>query len=101
MYGVYPLTKNTIIEPTLMLEELARIRSRGYSSEFEETVEGGCCFVAPIRVDDEARAAISVSLPIARFYEGLDAKLGEILMKAAARIEKNFAAHRPHALRGR
>lgn len=87
VYGVYPLTKNTIVEPTLILEELARIRKRGYSSEFEETVEGGCCFAAPIRVDDQVRAAVSVSIPIARFTDGLDVKIGEILLGAAQRIE--------------
>ena len=87
VYGVYPLTKKTIVDPALMLEELERTRRRGYSSEFEETVEGGCCFGAPIRVAHQVRAAISVSIPIARYSDGFDAKVGEILIAAASRIE--------------
>lgn len=93
VYGVYPLTKNTIIDPTLIQEELARIRERGYSSEFEETVEGGCCFGAPIRLhDQQVQAGISVSMPIARFTDGLESRLGEILTRAALRIGKNFGS---------
>jgi DNA-binding IclR family transcriptional regulator len=89
VYGIYPITARTIIEPTQIQEEMARTRERGFSAEFEETVVGGCCFGAPIRMSDqEVRAAISVSLPVARLTDRLESTLGDIVKDAAARIEK-------------
>ena len=90
VYGVYPLTKKTITEPGSIAEELARIRARGYSSEFEETVEGGCCFGAPVRTKEGVRAAISVSMPIARFSEAVEVRVSETLIAAALKVEKNL-----------
>lgn len=93
VYGVYPITGRTITEPALIFEEMAAIRERGYASEFEETVAGGCCFGAPIRVQDQhVRAAISVSLPTARLTGRLGSSLGDVLKDAASRIEKAFAS---------
>lgn len=88
VYGVYPFTPKTLTDPTLIREALARIRERGYSSEFEETVPGGCCIGVPIRGQDQhVRAALSVSLPIARLTEGLESRISELLKQAASRIE--------------
>jgi DNA-binding IclR family transcriptional regulator len=97
VYGVYPITVNTITEPTLILNEMARTRERGYSAEFEETVKGGCCFGAPIRAQDQnVRAAISVSLPVSRLAEGLESRLADMLKEAASHIEKNLAGGHSH-----
>lgn len=93
VYGVYPFTPKTLTDPTLIREALARIRERGYSSEFEETVPGGCCIGVPIRGQDRhVRAALSVSLPIARLTEGLEARISDMLKQAALRIETKLAA---------
>lgn len=98
VYGVYQFTNNTITEPTLIREELARIRERGYSSEFEETVPGGCCIGVPIHGSDQhVRAALSISLPIARLTEGLELKISELLMESAGRIAANLAGARAPA----
>ncbi len=101
VYGVYPITGKTITEPTSILEEMAQIRGRGYSSEFEETVVGGCCFGAPICVQEQnVRAAVSVSLPISRLTEGLELRLGQMLKDAALQIGKNLATGNKQGLRG-
>jgi IclR family acetate operon transcriptional repressor len=98
VYGVYQFTSNTVTEPTLIREELARIRERGYSSEFEETVPGGCCIGVPICGDNQhVRAALSVSLPVARLTEGQESKISEMLKEAAARIGTNLTAGHAHA----
>jgi len=91
VYGVYRFTPKTITEPGMIREEMARTRDRGYSEEFEETVSGGCCFGAPIRVDDRVRSAVSISLPVARFTPALESSLGDRVRLAAQRIEKKLA----------
>ncbi len=98
VYGVYPITANTITDPTLILNEMARTRERGYSAEFEETVKGGCCFGAPIRMADQnVRAAVSVSLPVSRLTENMEARLGELVKEAAANIGQNLAPGHSHS----
>ena len=87
VYGIYPFTRNTITEPVRIRDEFARVRERGYACEREETVEGGCCFAAPVRLPDEpVRAAISVSLPVSRVTSHLEATLPKRLLASAARI---------------
>lgn len=57
-----PFTKNTIVEPDKLREELKLIKSRGYAIDNEETVVGIACVAAPIfGYSDHIIAAISVS----------------------------------------
>ena len=91
VYGVYQFTAKTITEPGTIREEMARTRDRGYSIEYEETVAGGCCFGAPIRVDGRVRSAVSVSLPVSRLTPTLEAGLGDRVREAALSIENKLA----------
>ena len=97
VYGVYRFTSRTITEPGMIREEMARTRERGYSEEFEETVAGGCCFGAPIRVDDRVRSAVSISLPVSRFTPAHESTLGECVKAAAQRIERKLATSKRRA----
>jgi IclR family acetate operon transcriptional repressor len=99
VYGVYRFTPKTITEPGMIREEMARTRERGYSEEFEETVSGGCCFGAPIRVEERVRASVSISLPVARFTPALESTLGDCVRVAAERIEKRLAGSKRRAMK--
>lgn len=64
VYGIYRLTKNTLVEQLAIQNEFAIVRERGYAEDREETVEGGYCIGAPIYSPEKAvTAAISISFP--------------------------------------
>lgn len=95
VYGIYQTTPRTITEPLQIRAEMERIRERGYSFEYEETVPGGCCFGAPIRPLNEAvRSAISISLPTSRFNSNLEKTIPGLVMDAARRIAKRLSLRR-------
>ncbi len=57
-----PFTKNTIVEPDKLKEELQSIKKQGYALDKEETVVGIGCAAAPIfGFSDHIIAAISIS----------------------------------------
>jgi DNA-binding IclR family transcriptional regulator len=63
-YGIHTLTDRTLTDEVELKREFERVRTRGYSTDVEESVIEGCCFGAPI-LDDrgDAMAAISISAP--------------------------------------
>jgi DNA-binding IclR family transcriptional regulator len=66
-YGLTRYNENTIVDEHTIEEEYERIRSRGYSTDAEETTFGGCCFGAPIfTAPSRVEAAISISMPKSR-----------------------------------
>lgn len=73
--GLRRISPNTITDPKLLLEELARIRERGFAVDNEELTPGTKCVGAPIRsASGNVFAAISVSGPSRRFtQERIDA----------------------------
>jgi IclR family acetate operon transcriptional repressor len=91
VYGIYQITEHTITDPNAIRQEMARIRERGYASEKEETVVGGCCYGAPIfGPGNDVKAAISVAMPLIRFTPELDIRIPEALCAATARISKRL-----------
>ncbi|MBX5472826.1 MAG: IclR family transcriptional regulator [Acetobacteraceae bacterium] len=93
VYGIYATTEKTITDPVAIREELERVRQRGWASEYEESVQGGCCFGVPIRCDGEpVGAAISVSLPISRLTPALEQRIPAMLLEAACRIASRVQA---------
>ena len=73
LYREEPLerhTPNTITDIEALLEELQRVRDRGYAIDGEEHEIGIKCIAAPVRSASGAiTAAISLSIPKARFPE--------------------------------
>jgi len=66
-YGLVRYNENTIVDEQAIEAEYALIRTRGYSTDAEESTLGGACFgmaifSAPGKVD----AAISLSMPLSR-----------------------------------
>jgi IclR family acetate operon transcriptional repressor len=92
VYGVYPFTPRTIVDPVQLRAEMERTRSRGYSFEYEESVPGGCCFGAPIRMgSDPVQAAVSVSMPTSRFNDKLEKTISRLVIEMARRISKRLS----------
>ena len=61
-------TERTIIEPALLMKELAQIRAQGYSVSDEDLDEGACSIAAPILGHKgEVAASISIASPKSRF----------------------------------
>jgi DNA-binding IclR family transcriptional regulator len=61
-------TDRTITDPSLLMDELAQIRTQGYSVSDEDLDEGACSIAAPIlNHKGEVVAAISIASPKSRF----------------------------------
>jgi DNA-binding IclR family transcriptional regulator len=68
-----PHTPRTICSRAALVEELARIRARGWACDDEEMEQGLYCVAAPVFGDDgQIRAAISVSGPVTRMRNQID-----------------------------
>lgn len=82
-----PLTKHTMTDPQALLEELKRVRARGYAIDNEEREVGVRCVAAPVR-DGKGRviAALSLSAPASRLPRARVEKIAERVMAAADRI---------------
>ncbi len=92
VFGVYQITEKTVTDPVRIREDLARVREQGYACEIEETVLGGCCVGAPIiESDGVVRAAVSVSLPYARFTGRMQKLIPERVSLAAKSIAKRLS----------
>ena len=86
VYGIYQLTANTIVDIAAIREELTKVRERGYAEDREETVPGGICVGAPIRVDGEVLASISISTPHTRFSARHEEQVPLLVKQAAEEI---------------
>jgi DNA-binding IclR family transcriptional regulator len=62
------LTEHTTSSPRTLIDELERIRERGYATDNEEFAIGLRCVAVPIRdLQGETVAAVSVSMPTPRY----------------------------------
>ncbi len=91
-----PLTARTITSESELRKELARIRSRGFAIDDEETAIGLRC-VASVIFDEHAEpiAGISVSGPAARIGSARLGQLGALVMEAAADITHEMGGRWP------
>lgn len=98
-YGIFRMTTATLTDSRAIQEDLAEVRKRGYAWDREETVPGGTCVGAPIRMPDgQVLGALSISMPKERFTEELQAALpervksdGEAITEAMRRSEPDAA----------
>lgn len=82
-------TRNTITDPAALLEELRRVRARGYAFDKGETSTLATCVGAPILGENGcAIAAMSISGPTSRFNPRRDAPIIDRLLRATADISK-------------
>ncbi|MFN3323977.1 MAG: IclR family transcriptional regulator [Bryobacteraceae bacterium] len=90
VYGIYQLTPNTIVDLAAIRAELAEVRERGYALDREETVPGGVCVGAPIRIEGEVMASISVSTPKIRFSDRYESEVPQLVRHAAEELSANL-----------
>ena len=82
-------TRNTITEPEALLDELRRVRERGYAFDKGETSSLATCVGAPILgANGCAVAAMSISGPTSRFNPRRDAPIIESLLTATSEISR-------------
>ncbi|MEV6796304.1 IclR family transcriptional regulator [Streptomyces sp. NPDC051320] len=81
------LTENTHTERAALLADLAGVRKRGYSVDYEETVSGIAGFGFALRYDTPAIDAISCSVPVTRLSEGHSARIVEVMHEIRTEIE--------------
>lgn len=85
------LTKNTITDPAALLEELRRVRERGYAFDKGETSPLATCVGAPIMGENGyAIAAMSISGPASRFNPRRGSPIIARLLLAAADISRTL-----------
>ncbi|WP_199259735.1 HTH-type transcriptional regulator BhcR [Paracoccus binzhouensis] len=88
-------TDMTLTDPQALLEDLARIRVRGYSLDNEERTPGMRCIAAPIfDLAGEAAAGISVSGPTLRMSDARLAAMSDAVIAAARELSLGMAARR-------
>jgi DNA-binding IclR family transcriptional regulator len=90
-YGIHRFTEHTVTDEVELKREFELVRSRGYSTDEEESVLEGCCFGAPIfDASGNAIAAMSISSPKTRVRdERLQKRLVTALRRAAAVVAKD------------
>lgn len=92
-YGIHRFTEHTMTDEVKLKREFEVVRSRGYSTDQEESVLEGLCFgVAILDAQSEAIAAISVSSPKMRMRdEQLQKRLVAALRRAGDAVAQTLA----------
>ncbi len=89
-----PFTSNTLTDSVRLREELALVRSRGYSVSIEEINPGGTAIGAPIlSPGGELVAGLILSGPRFKFEDKTES-LALLVVETARKIEKNLAGQR-------
>lgn len=88
-YPMVPYTKYTITTLDALQEELLKVRRDKYAVDNEEREIGLYCVGAPILLNGQAIASISLSGPTARMKEGLDEKI-QAVKEIASEISDAF-----------
>jgi len=90
-YGIFALTPNTLTDFRAIQDDLAAVRERGYAWDREETVLGGMCCGAPIQLPGgEVFAALSMSMPKARFTKQIEEVLPKMMIDHANEVAKGL-----------
>jgi len=84
VYGLFPRTPHTIVDRNRLFQEFETIRTTGFAYDREESVLGGLCIGAVIRVDGRIPvAALSVSTPLARMVGNREQETCEAVLESA------------------
>jgi len=91
--GMERVTGTTITEPGVMLDELGRVRERGYATDEGEMEEGVRCVAVPVPA--ATLLAVSVSAPAGRLDSEREPQVARALRSVAAELEALFAEGAP------
>ena len=90
-YGLHRFTAHTIVDELELRRELDAVRTRGYSTDVEESALEGHCFGAPIRSGGRVTSAISLSMPKMRIRDDDHReRLVAAVLRAAAAISADL-----------
>jgi DNA-binding IclR family transcriptional regulator len=90
--GLPPSTGYTIVVPELLLEELERVRQRGYARSVDETEIGMSSLAVPVHVplDGPVVAAISMIGPTARVMGDHEPRHTSVLLAGARKLGESI-----------
>lgn len=91
VYGLTPRTDHTITDRKKLFAEFEEIRRTGIAGDREESIRGGICFSAPMRMEgDRVVAAISLSTPTIRMDGKHEAEIQAALLESADAIVRRL-----------
>jgi DNA-binding IclR family transcriptional regulator len=85
-----PMTPSTITDVDELMQELARIRQRGYGLDNEEALPGLRCIAMPVQDGSGATIALSVSIPSPRHSREVAASVRRNLAEAVAEASRRL-----------
>ncbi|MEV8267348.1 IclR family transcriptional regulator [Microbacterium sp. NPDC076911] len=92
-YAFEPFTENTLVSVEALENDLAQIRERGWADDNGEFILGIQCIALPVRSrTGDVLAAISVSVPSARFDQEHQEKTTVLLTQAAAALSERLSS---------
>jgi len=89
--GLKRRTRHSVTDPSALRAALAEVRTNGVATEFEEARMGLACVASAVFVEGVARAAISLTMPVADFDPQ---RLGPAVRTATARISRSLSTTR-------
>lgn len=85
------MTDNSITQRKNLYRELERTGQEGLAHEYCESNEAVACVAAPVRDrTGEVVAALSISVPIPRWSDDVEAALGELVREGAATLSERL-----------
>ena len=89
--GLSPFTARTITDPTLLLEELEKVRQKGYAVSFGEWIQDATGIAAPIfGVGKEVLGSLTISGPSQRFSKEVIDRYAKEVINAAGDISRQM-----------
>jgi DNA-binding IclR family transcriptional regulator len=92
--GMKPFTGHTIVIPTMFVDELAKVRERGYAISVDESEMGLSSIGVPVRdkPDGEVIAAISAAGPTGRLLGDHESHHVRLMLNAGRQLTNSLAA---------
>ena len=92
-HGLAARTRHTIVDPDVLLADLAKVRARGFAVDDEEDAEGICCIGASVFDHrDTCTGAISVTGLKPMFPQADVLRIGNLVARTARRISRELGA---------
>jgi DNA-binding IclR family transcriptional regulator len=96
--GLAPVTRNTIANPALLEEELAKVRLRGYALSRGQRNLGTVGLAAPIwNPDGRVIGSLILAMPEQRFNNRLEPRLARHVIQHADQITERIGGRKPSA----
>lgn len=89
--GMEPKTPATLVTPQAFLEELYRVRSRGYAVDDEENSPGVRCVAAPVYdIGGRIQAAVGLSGATTQLSRDAETEISRAVVKAALLVSRQM-----------